>query len=344
MYNYSLQSIYRYKVLALLVCLLGMVLLSSCSQDDSMPMPQKDQMEGGKRPLILKANLKGRWTKNSRSEYISRGTPTNFFYETFGLFGAEYDAGNAANMTMNYMYDEECDEGMGAWQTVLPYNMPEISKHMTFFAYYPFQNSSVYKEYIFFNGGNADRIGEPYFDYIIPDSVILQPDLMVARTEILSDSIIKGDTIKLKFKHLLTAVRFTVDASVPKGRIKSISIDNVASGGTYTYDNDSFVPHDTLRTYKMNADIVTTGTSAVSLADNQAFLMMPQYLTENSSITIVFDNGRSYRLKKTLEEVVWEPGKIVTYNIKITSLKELILTTTIEPWEVGTTFNWNSSY
>lgn len=344
MYNYSLQSINRFKVLALLVCLLGMVLLSSCSQDDSIAMPQKDQMEGGKRPLILKANLKSKWNNNSRQQRISRGTPTNFFYETFGLFGAAYNAGDAVNMTMNYMYNEECDEGMDVWQTVLPYSMPEISKQMTFFAYYPYQGTTVNKEYIFFNGGNADKVGEPYFDFIIPDSVLLQPDLMVARTEMLSDNLINGDTIKLKFKHLLTAVRFTVDASVPKGRIKSISIDNVVSGGTYTYENDSFVPHDTIRTYKLNTDIVTTGSSAVSLSDNQAFLMMPQYLTENSSVTIVFDNGRSYRLKKTLEEVVWEPGKIVTYNIKITSLKELILTTTIEPWEVGTTFNWNSSY
>ena len=72
--------------------------------------------------------------------------------------------------------------------------------------------------------------------------------------------------------------------------------------------------------------------------------MMPQSLGSNAYVGITFDNGRIYTFRKSLENVLWEPGKIVTYNIKITSLKDLTLTVTIKDWEVGDTFNWTSTF
>jgi hypothetical protein len=162
-----------------------------------------------------------------------------------------------------------------------------------------------------------------------------------------SDSLISGNAIQLHFSHLLTAVRFTVDESVQKGFIREISIDSVSSGGSLYFEdetNDWRTVNDSLGSYKLTTDIrVGTGEKIV-LADDYTFIMMPQFLGEKAQVTIKFDNGQLMTLTSSLAGKHWEKGKIVTYNIKINSLNNITLTSTIEPWEDGETFNWESSF
>lgn len=72
--------------------------------------------------------------------------------------------------------------------------------------------------------------------------------------------------------------------------------------------------------------------------------MMPQFLDDEATVSLTFDNGEEINFTSSLAEKHWEAGKIVTYNIKINSLYSMSLTATIEPWEDGETFNWTTSY
>lgn len=353
----SFFSFLRARLVVLLVSLMGSVILSSCSHDDSTLVPEKIE---NKKPLKFKVNFLGSWqVENSAKSAISRGIPTNTLsdaiYDSFGVFASYYDTGEELSQTQNYMYDTESGEYMDGWQTFTAFAMPPINKEMSFCSYYPYQSDEAPQPYITFNGGNRDYVGHPYFDFIIPDSVQLQPDLMVATSNMSSTDLATGSPIPLKFTHMLTAIRFVFDESIPRGYIYRISINNVVKGGSFTYGrikdgtvSDPDYSWSSVSAETKNFTLYTrlrTGTGLpVPLADDQAFLMMPQHLDQDASVTIVYDNGSRFEFTTSLAERTWEPGKIITYNVKINSLKTISLKATIEDWIVGDTYDWTSSY
>ena len=353
----SFFSFFKAKLAVLLVSLMGSVILSSCKSDDSTLVPEKIE---NKKPLKFKVNFLGSWqVENSAKSAFSRGIPTNTLsdaiYDSFGVFASYYDAGEELSQTQNYMYDTESGEYMDGWQTFTAFAMPPINKEMSFCSYYPYQSDEAPQPYITFNGGNRDYVGHPYFDFIIPDSVQLQPDLMVATSNMSSTDLATGSPIPLKFTHMLTAIRFVFDESIPRGYIFRISINNVSKGGSFVYGrikdgtvNDpdyswSSVSAET-KNFTLNTRLRTGTGLPVPLADDQAFLMMPQHLDQDASVTIVYNNGSRFEFTTSLAEKVWEPGKIITYNVKINSLKTISLKATIEDWIVGDTYDWTSSY
>ena len=353
----SFFSFLKAKLVVLLVSLMGSVILSSCKSDDSTLVPEKIE---NKKPLKFKVNFLGSWqVENSAKSAFSRGIPTNTLsdaiYDSFGVFASYYDTGEELSQTQNYMYDTESGEYMDGWQTFTAFAMPPINKEMSFCSYYPYQSDEAPQPYITFNGGNRDYVGHPYFDFIIPDSVQLQPDLMVATSNMSSTDLATGSPIPLKFTHMLTAIRFVFDESIPRGYIFRISINNVSKGGSFVYGrikdgtvNDpdyswSSVSAET-KNFTLNTRLRTGTGLPVPLADDQAFLMMPQHLDQNASVTIVYDNGSRFEFTTSLAERTWEPGKIITYNVKINSLKTISLKATIEDWIVGDTYDWTSSY
>ena len=117
------------------------------------------------------------------------------------------------------------------------------------------------------------------------------------------------------------------------------------SGGQFTFDGTrTWVPNNVTAEYVLERNIRTGTGSKVLLNDDEVFLMMPQFLNDQSIVTITYDNGQVFTLPASLDGKEWSAGKIVTYNIKISSLHELTLEATIEPWEDGETFNWTSGY
>ena len=345
MYTTSIFSLKR-TVVVLLVTLMGGVILSSCNQDEGTQLPI-NTIKDNKHILNFKVNLGSNWgEKTAEKKSLSRGTPYDYIVDPFGIYGGYYNAADVNFQTMNYMWNTEGGESETGWQTAEAFTNPPMLKEMSFYAYYPYLHDEDTIRYIRFNNNDTLKVGPPFFDFVIPDSVPIQPDLMVATSQMKSDSLIKGDTIMLHFSHLLTAVRFTVDASVPKGILKEISIENVSKGGSFYYEdgtNDWRALNDTLVSYTLKKEY-NVGGAKVSLDDEDAFLMMPQFLGQDAQVRIVYDNGQVFNLTSSLAEKHWEKGKIVTYNIKINSLSYMTLTATIEPWEVGDTFNWNSSY
>ena len=191
----------------------------------------------------------------------------------------------------------------------------------------------------------ADAAGSPTIDYTIPANVADQQDFMVGWTD--EDAFGAAfDVVHMKMYHMMTAVRFTIDESVPAGYIRKITISDVADGGHFVYDDELTwnSVNSTLASYSLERDIRTGVGSKVELNDDEVFMMMPQFLNDKSKVTITYDNGQVFTLSSSLDGKEWERGKLVTYNIKISSLFKLSLETTIEPWVDGDTFNWTSGY
>jgi hypothetical protein len=245
----------------------------------------------------------------------------------------------------DFFYNEEIVyQGSNRWQTTSSYLKPATGTRRRFFAYYPFVSPT---EDVLHNLtiSAADAAGSPTIDYTIPAKLEDQQDFMVGWTD--EDAFGAAfDVIHMKMYHMMTAVRFTIDESVPAGYIRKISIDNVADGGHFVYDDEVKwnSVNSTWASYSLERDIRTGVGSKVELNADEVFMMMPQYLNDKSAVTITYDNGQVFTLSSSLDGKEWERGKLVTYNIKISSLFKLSLETTIEPWVDGDTFNWTSGY
>lgn len=341
MYITSICSLKR-TVVVLLVTLMGSVILSSCSQDEGTQLPENLNT---KRPVQFDVNLKANWNNKEGRSRLSRGVAADEFDASFGMFSGVYANDTVDKMIMNYMYNEECGESVDGWQTVSAYNMPDKNLEMSCYAYYPYQDPTETLQFLTFNENDELHRGAPFFDFVIPTNLADQVDLMVAQTPFTTDRLIAKEHIPLHFYHLLTAVRFTIDESVPAGYIRKISIEGVTSGGRYTFNGTlDWAPNTILADYVLERNIRTGTGSKVELNDDEVFLMMPQFLNDKSVVKIVFDDEQALTLTSSLDGKEWQAGKIVTYNIKINSLHRLSLEATIEPWEDGETFNWTSGY
>lgn len=325
-----------YKYFLLTFALAGGILtLSSCSNEE-----KENNIHSVAQPMSFEfSNVDSRVGGASRATAESGELISSIGMSCYTGF---WDAGTSLP---NFFYNEEIAyQGSNRWQTTSSYLKPATGTRRRFFAYYPFVSPT---EDVLHNLtiSAADAAGSPTIDYTIPANVADQQDFMVGWTD--EDAFGAAfDVVHMKMYHMMTAVRFTIDESVPAGYIRKISIDNVADGGHFVYDDELTwnSVNSTLASYSLERDIRTGVGSKVELNADEVFMMMPQYLNDKSAVTITYDNGQVFTLSSSLDGKEWERGKLVTYNIKISSLFKLSLETTIEPWVDGDTFNWTSGY
>ena len=325
-----------YKYFLLTLALAGGILtLSSCSNEE-----KEDNIHSVAQPMSFEfSNVDSRVGSASRATAESGELISSIGMSCYTGF---WDAGTSLP---NFFYNEEIAyQGSNKWQTTSSYLKPATGTKRRFFAYYPFVSPT---EDVLHNLtiSAEDAAGSPTIDYTIPANVADQQDFMVGWTN--EDAFGAAfDVIHMKMYHMMTAVRFTIDESVPAGYIRKISIDNVADGGHFVYDDEVKwnSVNSTWASYSLERDIRTGVGSKVELNADEVFMMMPQYLNDKSAVTITYDNGQVFTLSSSLDGKEWERGKLVTYNIKISSLFKLSLETTIEPWVDGDTFNWTSGY
>lgn len=313
----------------------GIITLSSCSNEE-----KENNIHSVAQPMSFEFS-----NVDSRVGGASRATAESG--ELISSIGMSCYTGFWDNNTSlpDFFYNEEIVyQGSNKWQTTSSYLKPATGTKRRFFAYYPFVSPT---EDVLHNLtiSAADAAGSPTIDYTIPAKLEDQQDFMVGWTN--EDAFGAAfDVIHMKMYHMMTAVRFTIDESVPAGYIRKITISDVADGGHFVYDDELTwnSVNSTLASYSLERDIRTGVGSKVELNADEVFMMMPQYLNDKSAVTITYDNGQVFTLSSSLDGKEWERGKLVTYNIKISSLFKLSLETTIEPWVDGDTFNWTSGY
>ena len=239
-------------------------------------------------------------TKTSRAMPI---TDTSFGTDkSFNLIADQNDgAGN-----YNTLIDKESvTYTNNIWKTSNDYYWSGIAnKTISFYAYYP---TSI-------SGNISHTAGSsPILSYTVPDNVSDQIDIMTA-----TNNNVNGNTnssTSLTFNHIFSAVQFNIGSSgMPNGTITGIALNNILCKGTYNFNGTWTQDATTKKSFSQAVSSSTTGSTVIT-SGATTFMMMPQTLRSDASITVTYSNG------STLTQSIagtWTAGNIYTYNISKT--------------------------
>ena len=190
------------------------------------------------------------------------------------------------------------------WKTSNDYYWSGIAnKTISFYAYYPSNISNVSHTAGF----------SPTLSYTVPDNVSDQIDIMTA-----TNNNVNGNTnssTSLTFNHIFSAVQFNIGSSgMPNGTITGISLNNILYKGTYNFNGTWTQDATTKKSFSQTVSSSTSGGTVIT-SGVTTFMMMPQTLRSDASITVTYSNG------STLTQSIagtWTAGNIYTYNISKT--------------------------
>lgn len=244
-------------------------------------------------------------------------------YGSFGVFAYLYEgAWNDAKASLQhpYMNDVEVSAGDdGCWTPSSVYYWPAQGRKIRFFAYAPFNAASY--------DGNG-RIS-----YHVPSDVAAQKDLMAASSSEYEGGGNHGP-VNLEFRHLLTAIKFTVGDDMQPGSISKITLSGLYANGIYDFDSRDWkmsgIPN---FTFSQTIDKQLDGTPDTEITSGGAtFMMIPQKLASTAKIEVEFTDDLSH-VKNTVDAdisgTVWKQGTVVEYRLSTASI-EIIPTFKVE--------------
>lgn len=248
---------------------------------------------------------------------LTRATPVkdDNMYGSFGVSAYSYTGSWSESRTPDYFYNATASKsGSGDYALASTYYWPGASYKMKFFAYAPKDNG----QYVL---SGSTHPGSPTIGVTIPSDVNDQEDLLVAQTAELAGN--TNTAVALTFNHALTAVRFVCGNDMQDGTVKSVSLKNVYSKGTYNMGTQTWSDVGTPTTFSQTLGKNTTGTPDEALTtDAQTFMMIPQTLPDGAQIEVVFTDKSNvdHTLTADIKGTVWPIGKTVTYKISSSSI------------------------
>ena len=248
---------------------------------------------------------------------LTRATPVkdDNMYGSFGVSAYSYTGSWSESRTPDYFYNATASKsGSGDYALASTYYWPGASYKMKFFAYAPKDNG----QYVL---SGSTHPGSPTIGVTIPSDVNDQDDLLVAQTAELAGN--TNTAVALTFNHALTAVRFVCGNDMQDGTVKSVSLKNVYSKGTYNMGTQTWSDVDTPADFSQTLGKTTTGTPDEALTtDAQTFMMIPQTLPDGAQIEVVFTDKSNvdHTLTADIKGTVWPIGKTVTYKISSSSI------------------------
>lgn len=289
--------------------------------DTDTPQGTVTALQGGSTPLYLHTLYTDSIAlppSDSRPDrgVLTRATPIKDanMYESFGVSAYSYTGSWSEDKTPNYFYNATASKSDGGYTLSSTYYWPGSSYKMKFFAYAPTANT----QYVLSGRTHA---GSPTISVTIPGDVNDQKDLLVAKTDELAGN--TNTAVALSFNHALTAIRFVCGDDMQVGTVKSVSLKNVYSKGTYHMGTQSWSNVGTPATFPQTLNKSITGTPDEPLTvDAQTFMMVPQTLPDGAQLEVVFTDNSSmdHTLTADLKGTVWPVGKTVTYKISSSSI------------------------
>lgn len=334
------------KILSLLglqaLCLLA---LASCSTTEG-EVPSADVTP---HPLRFSATTGGMTTEST-----TRGLPfTGEVDEPFGITAYVYTDAWDATTAVPYsaLFNKEVQFlGSGKWSTAEAVSAISGGSLVRIYAYCPYYDAEEPNGVVTLTS-TAGTAGPPQLSITIPADVTKQVDVLHATgadpynesnvtpdipMASINQAIQDDDAIPMRFKHLLTQIRFE-RGTISKGIIKSITLSGIKYKATYTLGAESMTLDDeNLQSFTITPDYDTSSESVDINGDDQRLMMLPQTLTDEAQVTLVFDDGREFTKTIPLGTETWQAGKIVTYMVSITSYKKLeVKCVSIQDWNDG---------
>lgn len=293
----------------------------STTTDADAPQGTVTALQGGSTPLYLHTLYTDSIASPSSDSHcdttiLTRATPikNDNMYDCFGISAYSYTGSWDESKTPNYFYNATATRSGNDYTLSSTYYWPGATYKMKFFAYAPKDN----RQYILSGSAQA---GFPTISVTIPGDVSDQKDLLVAKTEELDGN--ANTAVPLTFNHALTAIRFVCGDDMQGGTVKSVSLKNVYSEGTYNMGTQSWSNAGIPATFSQTLNRATTGTSGEALTtDAQTFMMVPQTLPDGAELEIIFtDNSNTdHTLTADIKGTAWPIGKTVTYKISTSSI------------------------
>ena len=235
----------------------------------------------------------------------SRATPiTDNSFGTDKSFNLIADQNDGAGNYSTLISSQAVSYTNNIWKTSNDYYWSGIAnKTVNFYAYYPSTISNVSH-----TAGSA-----PTLSYTVPDNVSDQIDIMTATGTNVSGN--TNSSTPLTFNHIFSAVQFNIGSSgMPNGTITGISLNNILYKGTYNFNGTWTQDATTKKSFSQTVSSSTSGGTVIT-SGVTTFMMMPQTLRSDASITVTYSNG------STLTQSIagtWTAGNIYTYNISKT--------------------------
>lgn len=291
--------------------------------NDTPPAVVSTLQTNGIKPLYLHTLYADSIASYSADDSVptTRATPisTNNMYDTFGVSAYTYIDNWDNTKASNYMYDIAVSKAGNSWSPSSTHYWPGSSYKMKFFAYAP-KSNDAYRL-------SDKAAGVPTITCTVPDDVSKQQDLLVAASEEINGG--SNTAVNLTFHHALTAVKFVCGNDMKAGVVKSVTLKNVNSTGTYNFETKTWNNIGTPKDFSQTLNKNSTGTAnEVITEEPQTFMMIPQTLPEKATIEVIFNDGTNdYTLTCDIANSVWEIGKTVTYKLSTTSINwEYVLT------------------
>ena len=236
-------------------------------------------------------------------------------YGAFGISGYVYDAVWDGTQNPDFMYDVEVSRSNGdVWVPDRNYFLPNTGQSVRFYAWAPYRDAAL-------SISERDEAGAPVFSWQVQPEVIEQQDLLVASSgELATDD---RSTIQLRFRHVLTAVKFTAGEMLA-GKITRIALKGVYGSGSYTVDALGWNDYDTLMDFEQRLDVAVDGSSDIEITSGAAtFMMIPQTLPEGATVEVEFTDdltGMRRTLTADIGGTTWPVGQTVCYRISTQSI------------------------
>ena len=182
------------------------------------------------------------------------------------------------------------------------------------------------------------------FTYTVPADATAQEDIVVATASVGGAN---NATVPLNFKHIMSAVNFTVGEKVANGVIKSITINNIKTTGSYNVATGTWTPNtDSKDSYSVAFSSTVNGNyepndkanGTIINDDECTFMMMPQVLDADAEVVVefIYDNAPS-AVKQLRANIAidpenpsqrreWAMGKTTYYSLSVDENYNLTIT------------------
>lgn len=215
-----------------------------------------------------------------------------------------------------FFNNEQAVASGGYWETSAKHYWP--AGKLSFYAYAPTNTNGMV---------SASAVGTLTYTASSTD-IANQPDLLVAKNMGVARAANDAPSpVLLTFDHALSKVAFTLQKGTPACTVKSISLNNVYSSGTYDLANNSWtVSTASTANYTLTVNKAVTGSegadiSLTSSADNNLLMLVPQTFPAGAVLSVSFTvNGEICTLQKDLSGQTLDKGKGINFMVSPSSL------------------------
>lgn len=246
----------------------------------------------------------------------------------FRVYAYKYDSWDESTVTPNFFsngtnnYDivTMASPYTDPQSTVKTYGWPGASDSLRFFAIAP---DNAFDS----NLSNDASTGSPVLTYTTPSASASHMDIIAASARERGDY---KNPVPLNFEHILTGVRFKVDAYFNTCTFSQIAISGISQSGSYSMKDSSWTPGSVVENVvseSLNADANahTYGTESYLMLDTAktiCYYFVPQELGTDATIQFGYttDGATTTTITADLSGTEWPAGKLITYKISDSSV------------------------